>query len=408
MSKFIINLALAGATFMSLAAIADAAPPTPTKNVTVVLVHGAFAESSSWDAIIPKLLAKGYNVVAAANPLRGLKGDSDFVATVLTSIKGPIVLVGHSYGGSVITNAATGNANVKALVYIDGTAPDLGESAASLSGKFPGGTLGPALAPPVPLPDGGKDLYIQQEKFRSQFAADVPEAQAKLMFATQRPVTEAALNEPAGAPAWKTIPSWFIYGSLDKNIPPAAHVFMAKRAGAKETIEVKGGSHVVMISHPDEVAKLIERAAQSPWKESPTTELPRPPVKPTASSLSEAGGFDPAPVVPLAAQGPARLIVDSPLPEPLARGLVVVRYRTENLRIMPVFGPAALDVSPRIGHLHITVDGAPWHWVDASGEPLIIQWLPRGPHRVLIELADPTHKVIDSATINVEVPERPA
>jgi hypothetical protein len=119
-------------------------------------------------------------------------------------------------------------------------------------------------------------------------------------------------------------------------------------------------------------------------------------------------GFGPAPVVPLASEGPARLIVDSPLPEQLAKGLVVVRYGTENLRIMPVFGPGALNVSPRIGHLHVTVDDAPWHWVDASGEPLIIQWLPPGPHKVLIELADPTHKVIDSATINVEVPQRPA
>jgi pimeloyl-ACP methyl ester carboxylesterase len=163
----------------------------------------------------------------------------------------------------VITNAATGNANVKALVYVDGTAPAAGESAAALSAQFPGGTLGPALAPPVQLPDGGKDLYIQREKYRAQFAADVPEAQAQLMFATQRPVTEAALNEGAGAPAWKTIPSWFIYGSLDLNIPPAAHAFMAKRAGAKETIEVKGSSHVVMTSHPDEVAKMIVRAAES-------------------------------------------------------------------------------------------------------------------------------------------------
>jgi pimeloyl-ACP methyl ester carboxylesterase len=172
-----------------------------------------------------------------------------------------VVLVGHSYGGAVISNAASGGDNVKALVYIDGYAPDAGESAASISKRFPGGTLGSALAPPVPLPGGGKDLYIQEEKFRAQFAADVPEAQAQLMFATQRPVTEAALNEPAGVPAWKNIPSWFIHGSLDKNITPEALVFMAKRAGARETVELKGGSHVVMISRPEEVANIIERAA---------------------------------------------------------------------------------------------------------------------------------------------------
>jgi hypothetical protein len=116
--------------------------------------------------------------------------------------------------------------------------------------------------------------------------------------------------------------------------------------------------------------------------------------------------FSPAPVVVLSSEPPPRLIVDSPLPEPLAKGLVVIRYRAENLRILPVFGPAALGVSPRIGHLHITVDDLPWHWVDASGEPLIIQWLPAGPHKVLVELADPTHKVIDSATVSVEVPRR--
>jgi pimeloyl-ACP methyl ester carboxylesterase len=230
-------------------------------NTTIVLVHGAFAESSSWGAVIPKLAEKGYRVIAAANPLRSLKGDSEYVATVLKGIKGPVVLVGHSYGGAVISNAASGRENVKALVYIDGYAPEAGESAVSISNRFPGGTLGSALAPPVTLPDGGKDLYIQEDKFRAQFAADVPEAETKLMFATQRPVTEAALNEPAGAPAWKTIPSWFIHGSLDKNITPEALVFMARRAGAKETVELKGGSHVVMVSRPDEVANVIHRAA---------------------------------------------------------------------------------------------------------------------------------------------------
>jgi hypothetical protein len=118
--------------------------------------------------------------------------------------------------------------------------------------------------------------------------------------------------------------------------------------------------------------------------------------------------FGPAPVVSLANEAPPRLLVDSPLPEQLAKGLVVVRYRTENLRIMSVFGPGALDVSPRVGHLHITVDDAAWHWVDSSGDPLIIQWLPPGPHKLLIELADPTHKVIDSTTIHLEIPPRPS
>ena len=261
MNKNIIALLLLTSAFATVAPSARAADQPKAKDVTIVLVHGAFAESSSWNAVIPKLSARGYNVVAAANPLRSLKTDAEFVASVVASIKGPVVLVGHSYAGAVITNAANGNGNVKALVYVDGFAPEEGESALGLSGKFPGSTLGGALAPPVPLANGGKDIYIDGAKFRQQFAADVADGEAKLMFATQRPITEAALNEASAAPAWKTIPSWFIHGTLDKNIPPEALVFMAKRAGAKEIVEVKGASHVVMVSHPDKVAQLIERAA---------------------------------------------------------------------------------------------------------------------------------------------------
>ncbi len=236
---------------------------TSTGKPTVVLVHGAFAESSSWEGVVQRLLAKGYPVVAVANPLRGVRSDATYVANVIDSIPGPVVLVGHSYGGNVITNAATGKANVKALVYVAGFAPKTGESAADLSGQFPGSTLGPTLARPVALADGNKDLYIQQSKFPAQFAADVPAKQAAVMAATQRPITEAALNEASGAPAWKNIPSWFIWGSLDKNIPPAAHQFGATRAGSKRSVEVEGASHVVMISKPDLVTKLILEAANA-------------------------------------------------------------------------------------------------------------------------------------------------
>lgn len=230
---------------------------------TIVLVHGAFAESASWDDVMSTLLGQGYPVIAAANPLRGVKSDSAYIASTLKSIKGAIVLVGHSYGGSVISNAATGNSNVKALVFVAGFAPEAGESAADLSGRFPGGTLGPTLAPPVPLADGTNDLYIDQGKFRAQFCADVPEPQARRMAAAQRPCTDLALNEASGAPAWKTIPSWFVFGDLDKNIPAAAHRFMAERARARETVEVKGASHVVGISYADTVANVILRAAQT-------------------------------------------------------------------------------------------------------------------------------------------------
>ncbi len=234
---------------------------SPASKPTVVLVHGAFAGSSSWNPVIAKLLAKGYPVVALANELRGLKGDAGYLSSLLDTITGPVILVGHSYGGSIITVAATGKPNVKALVYVSGLAPDVGETASVLVGKFPGSTLGSALAPPVPLADGSKDLYVLQDKFHAQFAADVPAGQAKLMAVTQRPIVASALDDPAGEPAWKSIPSWFLYGSLDKNIPPALHAFMAKRAGAKKAVEIRGASHVVMIMHPDALLRLIDAAA---------------------------------------------------------------------------------------------------------------------------------------------------
>ncbi len=235
---------------------------TGSTTPTIVLVHGAFAGSSSWNAVIPGLLDNGYPVVAAANPLRGATSDAEYVATVLAGIAGPIVLVGHSYGGFVISNAAVGNENVKALVYVAAFAPEAGESSVDLAGQFPGSTLGDALAP-TPLVGGGVDLSIRPDAFWSQFAADLPESTARLMAATQRPVTEAALTEPSGEPAWKTIPSWFVYGSEDKNIPSAAVAFMAERAGAQETVEVEGASHVVMISQPQAVAGVIQNAIDS-------------------------------------------------------------------------------------------------------------------------------------------------
>ncbi|OWJ66682.1 alpha/beta fold hydrolase [Inquilinus limosus] len=257
MNKVIVaGLALA-AQLGALMAPAQAQPTRPT----VVLVHGAFADSSSWSGVIAILEKDGYKVVAAANPLRGVRTDADAVADVVKSIEGPVVLVGHSYGGSVISEAAEGRPNVKALVYVAAFAPEAGETALSLTGKFPGSTLGGALAPAVKLTSGGNDLYIQQQRFPEQFAADVLEAQARLMAAGQRPIAEAALSEASTAPAWKTVPSWFIYGSKDKNIPPAALSFMAERARSRQTVEVKGASHVVMVSHAPAVATLIEQAA---------------------------------------------------------------------------------------------------------------------------------------------------
>ncbi|EJM24273.1 MULTISPECIES: alpha/beta fold hydrolase [Pseudomonas] len=255
MKKTLTALSIAVGLCLGANAFAQTAKPT------VVLVHGAFADASSWNGVAKILEKDGYTVIAAANPLRGVKSDGAAVSALLSSIQSPVVLVGHSYGGNVISDAANDHANVKALVYVSAFAPEAGETVAGLAGKFPGSTLGPTLAPPVALADGGKDLYIQQSKFHDQFAADVPAAQAALMAATQRPVTEAALNEQSGTPAWKHIPSWYIYGDKDKNIPPQAMAFMAKRADAKAVEVVKGGSHVVMVSNPAPVARLIEKAA---------------------------------------------------------------------------------------------------------------------------------------------------
>jgi len=257
MSRTLLSLAIFATMALSTTALAAEKP-------TIVLVHGAFAGSSSWNGVVEVLHREGYTVVAAANPLRGVKSDAAFVGDLIASVKGDVVLVGHSYGGSVITETAEGHPNVKALVYVSAFSPDVEETAIGLSGKFPGSSLGAALAAPVTLSTGAHDLYIQQDKFPAQFAADVPLLQAQLMASTQRPVTDAALNEPETTPAWTHIPSWHIYGSADKNIPPQVMDWMAKRAKSKKTVVVKGASHVVMISHPREVAGLIEAAASTP------------------------------------------------------------------------------------------------------------------------------------------------
>lgn len=258
MSKLTKALAFASALTMAGTATAQAADQS---RPTIVLVHGAFAESSSWNGVVARLEQDGFPVIAVANPLRSVASDGAAVASVVNSVPGPVILVGHSYGGAVITEAANGTDNVRALVYVSAFAPDSGESSLSLTGRFPGSTLADTLAPPVIQRDGTQDLYIQQDRFPQQFAADVPLAQARLMAATQRPVTQAALAEASGAAAWKSIPTYAIYGSADRNIPPAVMSFMAQRANARETVVVDGASHVVMVSHPDAVAALIEDAA---------------------------------------------------------------------------------------------------------------------------------------------------
>lgn len=238
--------------------------PAPANRPTVVLVHGAFADSSSWNGVVEELTRDGYPVIAAANPLRGLHSDAEYVGSVLDSVSGPVVLAGHSYGGPVMSEAAVGHSNVKALVYIASFILEPGESASQMAGKFPGAQLGPALnTVPFPLPHGGtgNDLYIKQDEFRRVFAADVAPEITGLMAATQRPITEAALNEPATEAAWKTIPSWNMVTTEDLAIPAESMRFMGERANS-QTVEIEA-SHAVTVSHPEAVADLIGEAARS-------------------------------------------------------------------------------------------------------------------------------------------------
>lgn len=228
---------------------------------TIVLAHGAYAESSSWNAVIPPLQAEGHRVIAAAVPLRSLAGDARALSDIVRSIDGPVILVGHSYAGSVVTNVDPAAGAVVALVYANGFALAPGESSAEASALTPGGTLGDTLVT-VALADGAVDTYIDPAKYHQQFCADLPAEQAALMAVTQRPITQAALTEPSGGTSlWSTVPSWFIYGELDHNIPAGAHKLMADRAGARRAVEIPGASHVVPVSHPAETVQLILEAA---------------------------------------------------------------------------------------------------------------------------------------------------
>lgn len=228
---------------------------------TIVLVHGAFAESASWNAVAERLHATGHPVIAAANPLRGVAHDAAWISDLVRTIDGPVVLVGHSYGGSVITNVAADAGDIAALVYVAAFAPEPGESCLELAQRYPGSTLGEALQP-VARHDGRVDLLIARDRFREQFCADLPPQTAGLMAATQRPVAQGALEEPGGPdPLWKRLPSSFVIPAEDRNIPAQLQCSLADRAGAVESVEVPGASHAVAISHPDETAAVILRAA---------------------------------------------------------------------------------------------------------------------------------------------------
>lgn len=228
---------------------------------TVVLVHGAWADTSSWDGEVKALRAQGYPVRAISNPLRGLTADAAEVAAFLRTVDGPVVLVGHSYGGAVITEAAADSPNVRALVYVDAAAPDVGETNGSLSGDDSVLNRLPEdqLFDKVPAPGGATDLYLRQDVFVRDFANDLPADQATELWATQRTAATAAFDTPATKAAWRTIPSWYFISSGDRIITPKAEHAMAQRAGSHVT-EYPGGSHLTLISHPDAVTAVIDSA----------------------------------------------------------------------------------------------------------------------------------------------------
>jgi pimeloyl-ACP methyl ester carboxylesterase len=230
-------------------------------NPTIVLIHGAFADASGFRGLYDQLLGQDVTVVAPPNPLRGLTGgDGEYIKAVIKEIEGPVLLVGHSYGGSVITAAGTAD-NVVGLVYISGFAPDKGENLTDLQSKFPP----PGIIPYIvqhQLPGGGTEFTLAPKGFHESFCADIPADDAAFYAISQRPLAGVALTEAAPTPAWRSRPAWAVLGTADRCIDPGVHRFSYKRMGATVT-EIDGGSHVVMISHPKEVAQIVMTAVRA-------------------------------------------------------------------------------------------------------------------------------------------------
>ena len=226
---------------------------------TIVLVHGAYADSSSWNGIIDPLLSDGHRLIAWSVSLRGVASDAAALTDLVRSDEGPVLLVGHAYGGALLTNVSADAGDIVALVFVAGYALEPGEGCADASGLTPGGTLGPTLER-VPLSNGSVDTYIAQDKYHHPFCADLPQEHPRLVAVTQRPIAESALGEPSGdQPLWKSLPSSVLSGELYRNIPAGAQRIMADRAGAKRSLEIAGASHVVGMSHPDETKQWSSR-----------------------------------------------------------------------------------------------------------------------------------------------------
>lgn len=261
-----ITAAIAGAAISSPSSVSanqlgvlvtDATPVTGGSPLTVVLVHGAFADGSSWNNVIPLLQAAGIPTIAPANPLRGIASDAAYLDSVLAAIPGPVLLVGHSYGGAVISAASTASGQIAGLVYVAAFALDEGETGLQVLGQFPPTLLGPALRPATADP-ANPDLLIDPAQFHEAFAADLPVETTTVMAITQRPVLGSAFAEPAPVPAWKSLPSWFVVATGDTALGAEALRFFAKRAGST-TVEVDA-SHVVMLSQPQAVVDVITTA----------------------------------------------------------------------------------------------------------------------------------------------------
>ena len=232
---------------------------------TIVLVHGAWADATGFDAEVRALQDRGFVTIGFGNPLRDLASDAAYLGALIRTLSGPIVLVGHSYGGNVISTAAIGNEQVRALVYLNGWMCDEGESQQLLLEKFPGSLVGPSIRPvPFTNPDGseGVDLYLAPEAFHEAFAADLDAKTGAVMAATQRPYAAAAFAAtPSAPPAWKTLPCWYLLGTEDKAIPPDLQRFMAERANA--TIVEVPASHVSFLSQSEAATQLILQAVEA-------------------------------------------------------------------------------------------------------------------------------------------------
>jgi pimeloyl-ACP methyl ester carboxylesterase len=243
-----------------------ATPRNSSNRPSIVLVHGAFADGSGWSRVIALLQAKGHAVTAVQNPLTSVADDVATTRRAIEGQPGPVILTGHSYGGAVITAAAAGLKQVKALVYIAAFAPETGETLSALLGRGTPSDIGPALAP-----DSGGFVFIDAGKFHDVFAADLPPAETRVLAATQKPIAGPAFATPIPAAAWKQIPSWYLVATQDRAIHPELQRFMAKRMGARTT-DVQA-SHVPFLSRPEAVVRVIEEAVEQVTRQEPAGAL---------------------------------------------------------------------------------------------------------------------------------------